>query len=53
MQEGKTGEPEENLQKQVWARNQMHIQCWDYESNPGPLVQSAGEESHATLKFHH
>ena len=39
---GKTGVPGENLQ--VWTGNQMHIQRGDWESNPGPLVHSAGEE---------
>ena len=41
---GKTGGPGENLRKQVWAENQMHIRRLDWESNPGPLVHSAGEE---------
>ena len=40
----KTGGPGENLRKQVWTGNQMHIRCRDWESNPGPLVHSAGEE---------
>ena len=41
---GKTGGPRENLRKQVWTGNQMHIRRHDCESNPGPLVHSAGEE---------
>ena len=41
---GKTGVPRENLWKQVWTGNQMHIWHRDWESNPGPLVDSAGEE---------
>ena len=45
MQEGNTGVPRENLRKQVWTRNQMHIWHRDWESNPCPLVHSAGEES--------
>ena len=36
--------PGENLRKQVWTGNQMHIRRRDWESNPGPLVHSAGEE---------
>ena len=48
--EGKTGGPGENLRKQVWTGNQMHIWPRDWESNPGPLVHSAREEplAHAT-----
>ena len=45
MQGGETGEPAENLRKQVWTGNQKHIWRRDWESNPGPLVHSAGEES--------
>ena len=41
---GKTGGPGENLWKQVWTGNQMHIRRRDWESNPGPFVHSAGEE---------
>ena len=41
---GKTGVPGENLRKQVWTGNQMHIWCRDWESNSGPLVHIAGEE---------
>ena len=44
MQEGKTEGPGENLRKQVWTGNQMHIRRRDWESNPGPSVHSAGEE---------
>ena len=36
--------PGENLQKQVWTGNQMHIWRGDWESNSGPLVNSAGGE---------
>ena len=36
--------PGENLRKQVWTGNQMHIWRQDWESNSGPLVHSAGEE---------
>ena len=35
--------PEENLRKQVWTRNQMHIQR--RESNPGIVLRSAGAAS--------
>ena len=45
---GKTGGPGENLRKQVWTGNQMHIRLRDWESNPGPLVHSAGGRT-ATL----
>ena len=34
---GKTGVPGENLWKQVWTGNQMHIRRQDWESNPGPI----------------
>ena len=40
---GKTGVPRENLRKQVWTGNQMHM-APGLVSNPGPLVHSAGEE---------
>ena len=45
---GKTGVPGENLRKQVWTGNQMHIRRRDWESNPGPLVHSAGKNRYAT-----
>ena len=42
--EGKTGVSGENMRKQVWTGNQMHIQRRDWVSNPGPLVHSTGKE---------
>ena len=36
--------PGENLRKQVWTANQMHIRRRDWESNPDPLMHSAREE---------
>ena len=41
---GKTRGPWETLLKQVWTGNQMHIRCWDWESDPGLVVHSTGED---------
>ena len=44
MQEGKPEDPEKTCGSKYGLETKMHIWRRDYESNPGPLVHSAGEE---------